>query len=81
MQRIKKKYQHYAWLFQILTSSLEDAVQFVDTGPVWKQPTTVSWSTKASQSGEFESDSLSNVHEAAVVKILANALIEVGLIK
>lgn len=82
LQLIKKKYPNYSWLFKVLTSCLEDAVQFIDTGPVWTQPTTVSWSTKSSQMGEgFEADSLTNVHEASIVRILANALIEVCLLK
>ncbi|XP_018569495.1 DNA replication ATP-dependent helicase/nuclease DNA2 [Anoplophora glabripennis] len=67
------------WLVKALDESMENAVQFLDTGPVWNFQHVVPWRTHKSTDENGEGQSCANVYEAAVVFHLVKALLKAGI--
>nr|XP_023014382.1 DNA replication ATP-dependent helicase/nuclease DNA2-like [Leptinotarsa decemlineata] len=72
------------WILKALDSSLQNAIQFIDTGPVWNLQQSVSWMTQkmyvgTEENSQSESDSSVNIYEAAVTVNLIKALLKAGV--
>jgi DNA replication ATP-dependent helicase Dna2 len=77
IQAVKNSYKQHQWLVEALDTSLEAAVKFIDTGPVWSLSQTSSKNIKSKDTPD--SKNYVNVHEATIVFKLVEALIEGGV--
>ncbi|KAG5878691.1 hypothetical protein JTB14_029759 [Gonioctena quinquepunctata] len=73
-----------SWITMVLDDSLENSVQFLDTGPVWNLQYSVPWLVHNSnviteENSQKENDSTVNIYEAAVTVSLVEALLKVGV--
>ncbi|XP_066159011.1 DNA replication ATP-dependent helicase/nuclease DNA2 [Euwallacea fornicatus] len=66
------------WIVRALSPKLENAVQFVDTGPVWNLTNTVSWALAENLSEENHSMNNQNIYEAAIIHSLVSSLVKQG---
>ncbi|XP_066245854.1 DNA replication ATP-dependent helicase/nuclease DNA2 [Euwallacea similis] len=66
------------WIVRALSPKLENAVQFVDTGPVWNLTNTVSWALTENLSEEDHSMDNQNIYEAAIIHTLVSSLVKQG---
>lgn len=81
LSQLVKAYKDQTWLVKALNTDIENAVQFIDTGPIWNLNQSVPWASKGMFKGEFqsqESSSCDNIFEAAVVYRLVKALVTEG---
>ncbi|KAJ8964339.1 hypothetical protein NQ314_004982 [Rhamnusium bicolor] len=76
---LTSKYKNHYWILKALDVSLENAVQFLDTGPVWKLQHNVSWLSHRKNGEQNENQNCVNIYEAAVVVNLVQALIKVSV--
>ncbi|XP_072401459.1 DNA replication ATP-dependent helicase/nuclease DNA2 [Diabrotica undecimpunctata] len=75
-------YSSDSWILKALDDSLDNAVQFLDTGPVWSLKQDVDWKIHTSFARSASTDDTSskvNIHEAAVIFKLVEALLKAGL--
>ncbi|XP_050307742.1 DNA replication ATP-dependent helicase/nuclease DNA2 isoform X4 [Anthonomus grandis grandis] len=71
-------YKKDTWLIKALDAKMENAVQFVDTGPTWDLNKSVPWADNKFDSNEMIS--CANIYEAAIVYRLVKALIIEGAV-
>ncbi|CAG9821751.1 unnamed protein product [Phaedon cochleariae] len=68
------------WISSALDSSLENSVQFLDTGPVWNLEHNVPWMiSKNDSSGQNDNDHCVNIYETAVTLKLVQTLLKAGV--
>ncbi|XP_028132105.2 DNA replication ATP-dependent helicase/nuclease DNA2 [Diabrotica virgifera virgifera] len=77
-QVLTDSYSGDSWILKALDESLDSAVQFLDTGPVWNLEQDTSWKIHKSFSTEDTSSKV-NIHEAAIIFKLVKALLKAGL--
>ncbi|XP_049819386.1 DNA replication ATP-dependent helicase/nuclease DNA2 isoform X2 [Aethina tumida] len=68
-------YKSETWILDALDDTLAKAVQFLDTGAVWKLNHSVPW-YKPPQNGDYD---CVNIYEAATVVKLVNAMLKGGV--
>ncbi|XP_030756955.1 DNA replication ATP-dependent helicase/nuclease DNA2 [Sitophilus oryzae] len=78
IETVKQKYKGMSWILETLDTSLERAVQFIDTGPVWDLEHTVPW-TQDGNGDKQEAEKLVNIYEAAIIFHLIQALLQGGV--
>ncbi|VEN40835.1 unnamed protein product [Callosobruchus maculatus] len=66
------------WIKSALNTSLEKAVVFLDTGPVWDLNHDVPW-MEHPKDGSNDSKNCVNIYEAAVTAILVKTLLQAGV--
>ncbi|KAL3284071.1 hypothetical protein HHI36_018239 [Cryptolaemus montrouzieri] len=66
------------WIVKALDTKLKSAVKIIDTGAVWNRNDEVEWSVN--NKSEINKNSVHNIHEAAIIANLANALMEGGVL-
>ncbi|CAH1104668.1 unnamed protein product [Psylliodes chrysocephalus] len=82
LKHLESVYAKDSWIFNILDDSLEKAVQFLDTGPVWNLLQNPSWKLhKNYNSGQDQSSKVDsiNVHEAGIIFKITRALLKAGI--
>lgn len=79
LEELVTAYKTRPWVAKALDTKLENAVQFIDTGPVWNMDKKVSWSKMESfEEGSSDKQKCLNIFEAAVIFYLVSALIYKG---
>ncbi|CAG9854946.1 unnamed protein product [Phyllotreta striolata] len=69
-----------SWISKVLDGSIEEAVQFVDTGPVWNLPQNAAWKiNKRYKTDDDGSKTLINIHEVGVIVRIVRALLAAGV--
>ncbi|XP_076271815.1 DNA replication helicase/nuclease 2 isoform X1 [Rhynchophorus ferrugineus] len=66
----------FSWMLPFLSSDLDLAVQFIDTGPTWNLSHKVHWCRTPNVD---ESEKYTNIYEAAVIFHLVEALLKGGV--
>ena len=78
-QTVQTLYKDHPWLLKALNTSLETAVQLIDTGPVWQLPHDVKWNSKNLKfTKDYDLQNCLNIHEVAIVVTLVKALLKVS---
>ncbi|KAJ3660379.1 hypothetical protein Zmor_004829 [Zophobas morio] len=79
-QTVQTLYKDHPWLLKALNTSLETAVQLIDTGPVWQLPHDVKWNSKNLKfTKDYDLQNCLNIHEVAIVVTLVKALLKGGV--
>ncbi|KAJ8949315.1 hypothetical protein NQ318_006740 [Aromia moschata] len=71
-------YKDFRWVLKALDDSIENSVQFLDTGAIWNLEHNVAWATHA-KNDQAEQHSPVNIYEAAVTFHLVQALLKAGV--